>query len=235
MLPHRDLAAGEPPPGLSHNARDVFQFLQRAGASFFADIVRGTRHLKAEIETALWELVTAGLATADGFDNLRALIDPRRRAGHGSARTSRPRHSTGRWALLHPLPGGDRTAAIEAACRVLLARYGVVFRELLSRESNLPTWRELLIAFRRLEDRGEIRGGRFVSGFLGEQFALPIAVDTLRARRDRPAAPDTVEVSAGDPLNLAGAVIPGPKVAATSGRIVAFGAEPRATGTTGRS
>ncbi len=235
MLPHRDLAAGEPPPGLSHNARDVFQFLQRAGASFFADIVRGTRHLKAEIETALWELVTAGLATADGFDNLRALIDPRRRAGHGSARTSRPRHSTGRWALLHPLPGGDRTAAIEAACRMLLARYGVVFRELLSRESNLPTWRELLIAFRRLEDRGEIRGGRFVSGFLGEQFALPIAVDTLRARRDRPAAPDTVEVSAGDPLNLAGAVIPGPKVAATSGRIVAFGAEPRATGTTGRS
>jgi ATP-dependent Lhr-like helicase len=222
MLPHRDLGAGEPPPGLSPNARDVFRCLQRAGASFFPDIVRGTKHLKAEIETALWELVTAGLATADGFDNLRSLIDPRRRAGHGSGRTTRPRHSAGRWALLHPTAGADRSSAIEAACRMLLGRYGVVFRELLARESNLPTWRELLMAFRRLEDRGEIRGGRFVTGFIGEQFALPIAVETLRARRGRPIADAPVEVSAGDPLNLAGIVIPGPRIPATSGQVVAF-------------
>ncbi len=225
MLPHRDSAAGEAPPGLSANARDVYHYLQRAGASFFADIVRGTKHLKAEIETALWELVTAGLATADGFDNLRALIDPRRRAGQGSARTTRPRHSAGRWALLHPAAAAaDRGAAIEAACRMLLGRYGVVFRELLARESNLPTWRELLIAFRRLEDRGEIRGGRFVTGFIGEQFALPIAVETLRARRDRPEVESMVEVSAGDPLNLAGTILPGPRVGTTTGRMVAFSA-----------
>jgi ATP-dependent Lhr-like helicase len=223
MLPHRDFAAGEAPAGLSPNARDVFHYLQRAGASFFADIVRGTKHLKAEIETALWELVTAGLATADGFDNLRSLIDPRRRAGQGAGRTTRPRHSAGRWALLHPTAGAaDRPAAIEAACRMLLGRYGVVFRELLARESNLPTWRELLIAFRRLEDRGEIRGGRFVTGFIGEQFALPIAVETLRARRDRPDEDALVEVSAGDPLNLAGTILPGPRIGTTTGRMVTF-------------
>ena len=223
MLPHRDFAAGETPAGLSPNARDVFHYLQRAGASFFADIVRGTKHLKAEIETALWELVTAGLATADGFDNLRSLIDPRRRAGQGAGRTTRPRHSAGRWALLHPSVGAaDRPAAIEAACRMLLGRYGVVFRELLARESNLPTWRELLIAFRRLEDRGEIRGGRFVTGFIGEQFALPIAVETLRARRDRPDNDALVEVSAGDPLNLAGTILPGPRIGTTTGRMVTF-------------
>jgi ATP-dependent Lhr-like helicase len=223
MLPHRDLAAGEPPLGLSHAAREVFLCLQRAGASFFPDIVRGTRRLKAEVETALWELVTAGLATADGFDNLRSLIDPRRRAGHGSGRTSRPRHSAGRWALLHPTAGADRATAIEAACRMLLARYGVVFRELLAREANLPTWRELLLAFRRLEDRGEIRGGRFVTGFIGEQFALPIAVETLRARRTQATPATEVEVSAGDPLNLAGILVPGPRISATSGQVVAIG------------
>jgi ATP-dependent Lhr-like helicase len=223
MRPHRDLASGDPPAGLSANAKDVFRHLQHAGASFVADIVRGAKHLKAEIETALWELVTAGLATADGFDNLRSLIDPRRRAGHGSGRTSRPRHTAGRWALLHPTAGADATVAIDAACRMLLARYGVVFRELVARESNLPTWRELLIAFRRLEDRGEIRGGRFVTGFIGEQFALPIAVETLRARRDRTTPDAPVDVSAGDPLNLAGTIVPGPKIASTSGRVVTFG------------
>jgi hypothetical protein len=148
--------------------------------------VRGTRLLKSEVETALWELVAAGLVTADGFDNLRALIDPRRRAGHGSGRTARPRHSTGRWALLYGGDPADRSQAIEATCWMLLRRYGIVFRELLARETILPTWREVLIAFRRLEDRGEIRGGRFVTGFIGEQFALPIAVDSLRAARKAP-------------------------------------------------
>src|SRR5208283_4569058 len=161
---------------LSESARTVADFLRRRGASFFADIVRGTGKLKAEIETALWELVAAGLVTADGFDNLRSLIDPKRRAGQGTGRMTRPRHNAGRWALLHTDEVVERPRAVEAACWMLLRRYGIVIRDVLAREANLPPWRELLMAFRRLEDRGEIRGGRFVDGFLGEQFALPVAV-----------------------------------------------------------
>jgi ATP-dependent Lhr-like helicase len=189
---------------------------------FFADIVRGSVKLKSEIETALWELVAAGLVTADGFDNLRALIDPKRRAGQGSGKTSRPRHSAGRWSLLYPLDGQDPARALETVCRVLLNRYGVVFRELLARESMLPSWREVLITFRRLEDRGEIRGGRFISGFIGEQFALPIAVESLRSMKNAPPSGDTITISAADPLNLAGIVVPGERVPAISGRQVSF-------------
>jgi ATP-dependent Lhr-like helicase len=200
----------------------VLEFLRSRGASFFADIVRGSGKLKAEVETALWELVAAGLVTADGFDNLRALIDPKRRAGHGSGRSSRPRHSAGRWSLLHALDGNDPNQAVEAVCRVLLARYGVVFRELLTRESILPRWRDLLIAFRRLEDRGEIRGGRFVSGFIGEQFALPIAVESLRAMKNAQPSGETITISAADPLNLAGIIVPGERVPAISGKFVSF-------------
>src|SRR5262249_42703168 len=151
-------------------ARETFAFLRQRGASFFADIVRGTGRLKAEIETALWELVAAGLVTADGFDNLRSLIDPKRRAGQGRKRTARPRHSAGRWALLYTSASTERNKSVEATCWTLLRRYGVVFRDVLTRETNLPKWRELQISFRRLEDRGEVRGGRFVDGFLGEQF-----------------------------------------------------------------
>jgi ATP-dependent Lhr-like helicase len=208
--------------GLSAGAREVLAFLRARGASFFADMVRGTGKLKAEIETALWELVAAGLVTADGFDNLRALIDPKRRSGQGTGRSSRPRHSAGRWSLLHPLDGSDANQAVEAVCRVLLARYGVVFRELLARESILPKWRDLLIAFRRLEDRGEIRGGRFVSGFIGEQFALPIAVESLRSMKSIQPTGETITISAADPLNLAGIIVPGERVPAISGKFVSF-------------
>lgn len=208
--------------GLGAGAREVLAFLRSRGASFFADIVRGGGKLKAEVETALWELVAAGLVTADGFDNLRALIDPKRRAGQGTGRTSRPRHSAGRWSLLHPMEGSDPNLAVEAVCRVLLARYGVVFRELLARESILPRWRDLLIAFRRLEDRGEIRGGRFVSGFVGEQFALPIAVESLRAMKSIQPGGETITISAADPLNLAGIIVPGERVPAISGKYVSF-------------
>jgi ATP-dependent Lhr-like helicase len=211
--------------GLSSDASQVAEFLKTHGASFFADIVRGVRKLKAEVESALWELVAAGIVTADGFDNLRALIDPKRRAGQGNGRTARPRHSSGRWALLFPHETGepgDKNPAIESICWMLLNRYGVLFRELLARESILPRWRELLIALRRLEDRGEIRGGRFVGGLLGEQFALPIAVESLRAMRSEPATGQVVTVSAADPLNLAGIVVPGEKIPAISSRFVAF-------------
>ena len=207
---------------LSPVARQVLEFLRHRGASFFADIVRATGKLKAEIETGLWELVAAGLVTADGFDNLRALIDPKRRSGQGSGRTSRPRHSAGRWAILHTDSAIERDRATEATCWMLLKRYGVVFRDLLARESNLPKWRELQLAFRRLEARGEIRGGRFVDGFLGEQFALPVAVESLRSARKLPPGGEVVTVSAADPLNLVGIIVPGERVPAISGRTVSY-------------
>jgi ATP-dependent Lhr-like helicase len=205
-------------PGLCPNAAAVHAFLRRTGASFFADIVRGVRQLKAEVEAALWELVAAGLVTADGFDNLRALIDPKRRAGQGSGRTSRPRHSTGRWSLLHAGDMPERAAQLEATCRMLLRRYGLVFRELVAREAILPAWRELLLTFRRLEDRGELRGGRFVTSVIGEQFALPIAVESLRASRRRPPSGDPITLAAADPMNLVGILLPGDRVPAIPGR-----------------
>jgi ATP-dependent Lhr-like helicase len=208
--------------GLSLGARGVLQFLHKRGASFFADIVRGTAKLKAEIETALWELVAAGVVTADGFENLRSLIDPKRRAGVIAGRAVRPRHSAGRWALLHADAVAERPRAVEAACWMLLRRYGIVIRDLLARESNLPPWRELLMAFRRLEDRGEIRGGRFVDGFLGEQFALPVAVESVRATRNQPLNGETMTLSAADPLNLVGILVPGERVPAISGRTVSY-------------
>ncbi|HTZ75309.1 MAG TPA: DEAD/DEAH box helicase [Candidatus Aquilonibacter sp.] len=208
--------------GLSRGARDVLAFLQQRGASFFADIVRGSGRLKSEVETALWELVAAGMITADGFDNLRSLIDPKRRSGHGSGKTARPRHSAGRWSLLHSADPIEHTNALESTCWMLLRRYGVVFREVLARESILPRWRELLVTLRRLEDRGEIRGGRFVSGFLGEQFALPIALESLRAFRNVQPDGETITVSAADPLNFAGILVPGERVPANSAKFVAF-------------
>jgi ATP-dependent Lhr-like helicase len=208
--------------GLSHGARLVLEFLRQRGASFFADIVRGTGKLKAEIETALWELVAAGVVTADGFDNLRSLIDPKRRSGQGNGKTTRPRHSSGRWALLHADAAVERPRAIEAACWMLLRRYGIVIRDLLVRESNLPTWRELLTGFRRLEDRGEIRGGRFVDGFIGEQFALPVAVESVRGMRGLPLSGEATTLSAADPLNLVGILVPGERVPAISGRTVSY-------------
>ena len=222
MIPRHAAGDEAEARGLSHGAKLVLEFLRQRGASFFADIVRGTGKLKAEIETGLWELVAAGLVTADGFDNLRALIDPKRRAGQGSGRSTRPRHSSGRWALLHADVAAERNRAVEAACWMLLRRYGIVIRDLLARESNLPPWRELLMAFRRLEDRGEIRGGRFVDGFLGEQFALPVAVESVRGMRGLPLSGDTVTLSAADPLNLVGILVPGERVPAISGRAVSY-------------
>jgi ATP-dependent Lhr-like helicase len=222
MIPRHAAGDEAEARGLSHGAQLVLEFLRQRGASFFADIVRGTGKLKAEIETGLWELVAAGLVTADGFDNLRALIDPKRRAGQGRGRSTRPRHSSGRWALLHADVAAERNRAVEAACWMLLRRYGIVIRDLLARESNLPPWRELSMAFRRLEDRGEIRGGRFVDGFLGEQFALPVAVESVRGMRGLPLSGETVTLSAADPLNLVGILVPGERVPAISGRTVSY-------------
>src|SRR6202034_2475541 len=210
--------ADEAAAALSHAAREVLAHLRQRGASFFVDIVRGTGKIKAELETALWELVTAGLITADGFDNIRALIDPKRRAGKGH--NARPRHSAGRWSLLYAGEALDRTRVLEAICGTLLKRYGVVFREMVARETMAAGWRELLIALRRLEDQGEIRGGRFVSGFLGEQFALPVAVESLRASARQPVSGEVVTISAADPLNLVGILIPGDRVSSSSGKAI---------------
>jgi ATP-dependent Lhr-like helicase len=220
MIPRRK--PEEEPQGLSRAASEALAFLRQRGASFFADVVRGTGRLKAEVETALWELVAAGMITADGFDNLRALIDPKRRSGHGSGRTARPRHSAGRWSLLYFDAPVDRASALDATCWMLLRRYGVVFREVLTRETILPSWRELLIALRRLENRGEVRGGRFVGGFLGEQFALPIALDSLRAMRGLAPDGETITLSSADPLNFVGILVPGDRVSASSGKFIAF-------------
>ena len=222
MIPRQAVSEQAGVRGLSEAARQVLDFLSHRGASFFADIVRGTGRLKAEVETGLWELVAAGIVTADGFDNLRSLIDRKRRAGQGSGRSARPRHSAGRWALLFTDSVVDRYRAVEATCWMLLKRYGVVFRDLLARETNLPKWREVAMGFRRLEDRGEIRGGRFVDGFLGEQFALPVAIESLRATRKMSPTGQTITLSAADPLNLVGILVPGERVPAISGRVVAF-------------
>jgi ATP-dependent helicase Lhr and Lhr-like helicase len=130
----------------------------------------------------------------------------------------RPRDSGGRWSLLFTDQVDDRAPAIESTCWMLLRRYGIVFRELLTRESIQLPWREVLIALRRLEDRGEIRGGRFVSGFLGEQFALPVAADSLRASRSQAPTQEVIRIAAADPLNLVGIILPGDRVPTNSGR-----------------
>ena len=153
--------------------------IEELRAPFFAEILRSTKRLPSEVEEALWQLVAAGLVTADGFDALRSLSDAKRRLGEKGLR-ARPRSSSGRWTLLAATTERiDR----EAFARRLLARWGVVFRDVIARESLAPPWRELLIVLRRMEARGEIRGGRFVAGFVGEQFALPEAIEALRAAR----------------------------------------------------
>ena len=207
---------------LSHAARDVLDALDQRGASFVPDLVKASRRLPSEVEDGLWELVAAGLVTADGFDNLRSLVDPRRRRGEGGQRLNRPRHAAGRWArLTFPQAGGElERDPVEALARQLLLRWGVVFRDLLAREPVAPPWRELLIALRRFEARGEVRGGRFVAGFVGEQFARPEAVDLLRAVRRADVPERALRVSAADPLNLAGIVLPGPRVSVLATSVV---------------
>ncbi len=216
---------------LSPEALQLRALLQQRGACFSNDIQRILNLSKQQTQHALWELATAGLAAADGFDQLRAMMDPRRK----SASTDTPgkrttRSSAGRWSLLseevHAAPTAieqaRRTdAALESAARTLLCRYGILIRDLLVRESNAPRWRDLLGILRRLEARGEIRGGRFVTGFGGEQFALPHAVDSLRAARNRECSA-MISVAAADPINLAGIIIPGDRIPAVPGKQVVY-------------
>ncbi len=205
---------------LSHPAREVHAGLEQRGASFFNELQRATGRLASEVEDALWELVAAGLVTADGFENLRSLVDEKRRRGQGRGRAARPRHAAGRWALLgeaRTKPEADPAALADRFAGQLLRRWGVVCRDLLARESLAPAWRDLAVALRRKEARGEVRGGRFVASLIGEQFALPEAVDLLRAVRRETGAGEEIVVSAADPLNLAGIILPGPRVSVLSG------------------
>ncbi len=252
-------------PVLQLLAQRVRDHLALHGASFLSDLVNAMDAPPDAVEDALWELVGAGLATADGFASLRVLVDRKRgevrshfdRSGPNPSQTrdmgpqfravsaappirkwadaikrartrdqARPSSAlrslptaAGRWSLLPPA----RTDAIdaEATARQLLHRYGVVFRDLIARESSLPPWRDVLVALRRLEARGEIRGGRFVTGFVGEQFALPEALDELRAAR-HPTGTCVCRVPATDPLNLVGVLTPGARLPAIVGNAVLF-------------
>jgi ATP-dependent Lhr-like helicase len=204
-------------PVLSHPATDVLAEIDRRGALFFPEIVRASKRLPSEVEDALWELVAAGLVTADGFENLRALVDPKRRRGEGRGRSARPRHAAGRWARLQV---AEPAASAEDTARQLLRRWGVVFRDITARETLTLSWRDLLVAFRRMEARGEIRGGRFVAGFLGEQFALPEAIDVLRSIRRSEKSGEEIVVTPADPLNLLGILLPGQRLSALSGGVL---------------
>ncbi len=208
---------------LSVPARDVLAFLRRRGASFFPEIVAGARHLPSEVEDALWQLVAAGLVTADAFAALRSLVSgDARRAERSPRRRRQPRRTReGRWSLLEPLAPVPENV-VELRVRQYLRRYGVLCREILVREPSMPPWREVLTLLRRSEERGEVRGGRFVGGLIGEQFALPEAVESLRALRKQERDGHFVRVSACDPLNLVGILTPGPRVPAVLGSRVIY-------------
>jgi ATP-dependent Lhr-like helicase len=217
----------------SHRAQLVLDHIRAHGASFFDELVDGTGLLRSQVEEALGELVTLGLVSSDSFGGLRALLVPsgERRPIAGAHRRRRTAkfgmEEAGRWALVRrprPAASGARAdagaaqQAVEHVARALLLRYGVVFWRLIEREAAwLPPWRDLLRVYRRLESRGDIRGGRFVAGFSGEQFALPDAVATLREVRRQPASGALVSLSGADPLNLAGILTPGPRLAALTG------------------
>ncbi len=248
-------AARELGADLSGGASTIAELLRLGGAAFLGDLVASAGLAADDVEDALWELVAAGLASADGFASLRVLVDRRRgesasafdpprargtepslptvhswreavKRARGKDRT-RPAHAVrslptaaGRWSLL----GAPRADAVdpERTARQLLARYGVVFRDLLAREAALPPWRDISQVLRRLEARGEIRGGRFVNGFVGEQYALPEALDELRGLRGAPSSPELCKVAATDPLNLVGVLVPGARVPAVIGNAILY-------------
>jgi ATP-dependent Lhr-like helicase len=213
----------------SFRAQAVLDYIRENGASFFDELVQGTGQLRTQVEEALAELVSLGLVVSDSFAGLRALLVPsaERRLVAGGQRRRRTSkfgiEEAGRWALsprMRPTQNGLPTGAdaVEHIARVVLRRYGVVFWRLLEREANwLPPWRDLLRVYRRLEGRGEIRGGRFVAGFSGEQFALPDAIAQLRDVRRKPQSSEWVSVSGADPLNLVGIITPGSRLAALTG------------------
>jgi ATP-dependent Lhr-like helicase len=212
--------------------------LDVGGASFFPELVRRTGLLPSQVEEALSELAALGFVTSDSFDGLRALLVPsNKRPTFGRNEGKRRRKTNlasiefaGRWSLIRKEPelesnGADsahRDAAVEKFARVLLQRYGVVFRRLVERENLAATWYELGRIYRRWEARGEIRGGYFIAGVSGEQFALPEAIGLLRSIRKTAASNELITLSAADPLNLQGILTPGPRVAAFTANRISF-------------
>jgi ATP-dependent Lhr-like helicase len=248
LLPRRQTAlwnslpAPAGPPEISLRANDVLEALRRDGAMFFDELQMDTRLLPVELENALGELVATGLVNADSFAGMRAMLlpaskrasnDKKRRRGAGPSM-----EEAGRWALVRRAgfdaggePGATGKATrrridpetLEYVAMTLLRRYGVMFWRLLEREAAwLPSWRELLPVYHRLEARGEIRGGRFVAGFSGEQFALPEAIGLLREVRRRQHDGGLVCISGVDPLNVCGTLLPGDKVPALAGNRILF-------------
>jgi len=232
---------------LSSRAQLVADYIRVHGASFFDEIADGAGLLPTQAEEALAELVALGVVNSDSFGGLRALLIPadRRRAAQGGRRRRRislfGMDAAGRWALVRrqaqpltetPEPDPKTTRSterrqdeetIEHVARTLLKRWGVVFWRLLAREADwLPPWRDLLMCYRRLEARGEIRGGRFVAGFTGEQFAAPEAIGLLRDTRRKPYSQKHISLSGADPLNLAGILTPGPRLPSLSGNRVLY-------------
>jgi len=210
--------ADSPPvdDGLDANARRVLEALRERGAAFLRDLAQTCQMNEAQTAVAIASLAVAGLVTSDGFAGVRAVVRTLR-----SESVNFGRHDmTGRWALWPAASSVERERAVEIQARALLERYGVVFRRLLLRETNAATWRELTRVYRRLEARGEIRGGRFVTGASGEQFALPSAVERLREVRRSGGRENVIVISAADPLNLIGALTSGDRIRAiTSARI----------------
>jgi ATP-dependent Lhr-like helicase len=216
------LDSSKEPPALKGAAKDILELLQQRGASFMQDMARATGRLPAQVEEGLSELVARGLVTSDGFEGLRSLTSPARskslhrmRPGQRSVTKTMmaQRMGSGRWSLLDRNEDEtEESVRTEFIARKLLRRYGVVFHRLLLREPHLPPWRDLLRVFRKLEARGEIRGGRFVAGFSGEQYALPHAISQLRAARRAKPDGTTVTVGGADPLNLVGILTPGQRV-----------------------
>jgi ATP-dependent helicase Lhr and Lhr-like helicase len=220
MMPRADLPIwlaardDEPPAALTANAEELLSALRTRGASFFDELAKTAGLLRAQAEEALGELIARGLVTADSFSAMRTLLTPTEKR----KRMRQYRHDlglagAGRFSLV---TCSDEPASVEDIAEALLRRWGVVFRRLLERETGLPPWRELVRVYHRMEARGEIRGGRFVSGFSGEQFALPDAVTALRALRKESPSGALVSISGADPLNLLGIVVGTERLPATA-------------------
>jgi ATP-dependent Lhr-like helicase len=213
----------------------VFEYLQERGASFFSDIVENTRLLRAQVEESLAELVANGVVVSDSFTGLRALLTPGSKKTQAAARRKQRQPvydmaSAGRWSILNrntdvEVPAPQRVfdpEATEEVAWVLLKRYGVVFKRLLEREGMSIPWRVFLRVYHRLEARGEIRGGRFVAGISGEQFALPEAVGMLRSMRRQGAQDSLISISAADPLNVVGIITPGNRITSHTGNRILY-------------
>jgi ATP-dependent Lhr-like helicase len=214
----------ETAPPASGATAEVLEVLARRGASFASDLSAATRRLADDVERALWDGVARGLVMCDGFAAIRSLIRSR---AHGGSFTRPGRFSrlrrrgaasaavAGRWSLVPAAESDtDRHDLAEAVAEQLLNRWGVLFRDLAVRDGLRMPWREIQWALRRLEDRGLVRGGRFVSGFSGEQYALPAAVEQLARVRKTPRTQERVVVNATDPLNLVGVIVPGETIPA---------------------